>query len=142
LTWLYYAHSMGDMQTHHLLPRHAEPALANMLHTFPVVVVTGARQTGKSTLVRERLPGDHTYLTLDDVLLRDEARRDPELFLDRGGRLIVDEVQRAPDLLLAIKRRFCGCVGISCGWKVRETLIFGHHWRLTALAAGAAWGTA
>lgn len=56
-----------------------------MLHTFPVVVVTGARQTGKSTLVRERLPGDHTYLTLDDVLLRDEARRDPELFLDRGG---------------------------------------------------------
>lgn len=93
------------MQTHHLLPRHAEPALANMLETFPVVVVTGARQTGKSTLVRERLPGDHVYLTLDDVLLRDEARRDPELFLDRGGRLIVDEVQRAPDLLLAIKRR-------------------------------------
>ena len=42
--------------------------------------------------------------------------------------------------LLAIKRRFCGCVGISCGWKVREALIFGHHWRLTALAAGGSLG--
>lgn len=56
-----------------------------MLETIPVVVATGARQTGKSTLVRDRLPGDRAYLTLDDVLLRDEARRDPELFLDRGG---------------------------------------------------------
>ena len=93
------------MHERRILPRHAEPALARLLETFPVVVVTGARQTGKSTLVRERLPGERTYLTLDDVLLRDEARRDPELFLDRGGRLIVDEVQRAPDLLLAIKRR-------------------------------------
>ena len=93
------------MHTLRLLPRHAEHALARMLETFPVVVVTGARQTGKSTLVRDRLPGSRAYLTLDDVLLRDEARRDPELFLDRGGPLIVDEVQRAPDLLLAIKRR-------------------------------------
>ena len=73
---------------------------------FPVVIVTGARQTGKSTLVRRpEVSGQHAYLTLDDVLLRDEARRDPDLFLDRGERLIIDEVQHAPELLLAIKRR-------------------------------------
>ena len=73
---------------------------------FPVVVVTGARQTGKSTLVRRpELLAGRPYLTLDDLVLRDEARRDPELFLDRGDALVIDEVQRAPDLLLAVKRR-------------------------------------
>ena len=53
---------------------------------------------------RPELSEGHVYLTLDDVLMRDEARRDPDLFLDRGDRLVIDEVQRAPDLLLAIKR--------------------------------------
>ena len=79
---------------------------AALREIFPVAVVTGARQTGKSTLVRrpELLP-HHKYLTLDDVLLREEARRDPELFLDRAARLVIDEVQHAPDLLFAIKRR-------------------------------------
>jgi hypothetical protein len=42
---------------------------------------------------------------MDDVLVRDEARRDPELLLDRADRLVIDEVQHAPDLLLAVKRR-------------------------------------
>jgi hypothetical protein len=99
-------HSMGDMQTKSYLPRLVQPRLEALLGVFPVVVVTGARQTGKSTLVRRpELLGDRPYLTLDDVILRDEARRDPELFLDRGDRLVIDEVQRAPDLLLAIKRR-------------------------------------
>ncbi|NJD66363.1 MAG: ATP-binding protein [Chloroflexi bacterium] len=87
-----------------LLPRAAaEPALA-MLRVFPVTVVTGARQTGKSTLAR-MLGTRHRYLTLDDVLLRDLAVRDPEGFLDQADRLIIDEVQHAPDLLLAVKRR-------------------------------------
>lgn len=74
------------------------------MRIFPVTVVTGARQTGKSTLAR-LLGADHTYLTLDDVLLRDLAVRNPEAFLDQGERLIIDEVQHAPDLLLAVKRR-------------------------------------
>ena len=71
---------------------------------FPVVVVTGARQTGKSTLVRSlpELEG-RPYLTLDDPELRDQARREPRSLLERGPDLILDEVQRAPDLLLAVK---------------------------------------
>ena len=97
---------MGDMQTMDYLPRLVEPRVRLSDHVFPVVIVTGARQTGKSTLVRRpEVSGEHAYLTLDDVLLRDEARRDPDLFLDRGERLIIDEVQHAPELLLAIKRR-------------------------------------
>ncbi|HUF51000.1 MAG TPA: ATP-binding protein [Longimicrobiales bacterium] len=87
-----------------LLPRAAAETVAAMMHVFPVVVLTGARQTGKSTLAR-MLGAGHTYLTLDDVLLRDLAVRNPEAFLDQGERLIIDEVQHAPDLLLAVKRR-------------------------------------
>lgn len=86
------------------LPRHAAGHLHRLLDVFPVAVVTGARQTGKSTLVRLPPFADgRTYLSLDDVLIRDQARRDPALLLERGHRLTVDEVQHAPDLLLAIK---------------------------------------
>lgn len=71
----------------------------------PVVVLMGTRQTGKSTLVRH-LPalGDHLYVTLDDLEVRAEARRAPEVLLRRAPRMILDEVQREPDLLLAVKR--------------------------------------
>lgn len=97
---------MGHMQSVKYLPRLVQPRVAALCDVFPVVVVTGARQTGKSTLVRRpELFPDHRYLTLDDVMVRDQARRDPELLLDRAERLVIDEVQHAPDLLLAIKRR-------------------------------------
>ena len=67
------------------------------------MVVTGARQTGKSTLVR-KLGADRTYLTLDDLGVLEQAQRAPEQLLSRGARLTLDEVQRAPGVLLAIKR--------------------------------------
>jgi uncharacterized protein len=94
------------MQEPPYLPRLVQPRLGALLDVFPVAVVTGARQTGKSTLVRRpELGGDRLYLSLDDVILRDQARRDPDLFLERAERLVIDEIQHAPDLLLAIKRR-------------------------------------
>ncbi len=80
-----------------------QSVLEARLAAFPVVVVTGARQTGKSTLVRKVGP-DRTYLTLDDLSVLDQAQRAPDQLLSRGSRLTLDEVQRAPDLLLAIKR--------------------------------------
>jgi uncharacterized protein len=88
-----------------ILPRAAGPALTEALTSFPAVVVIGARQTGKSTLV-QTLPAlaDRLYLTLDDFDLRDQAGRDPASILARGETLIIDEVQRAPDVLLAVKQ--------------------------------------
>lgn len=71
-----------------------------------VLLVTGPRQTGKSTLVRQFAGESQPYVTLDDAANLDRARQDPGDFLDSyGGRLILDEVQRAPKLMLAVKLR-------------------------------------
>ena len=65
----------------------------------------GARQTGKSTLVQhEPSLTDHLYLTLDDPGVREQARLAPEDLLRSAPHLVLDEVQREPDLLLAVKR--------------------------------------
>ncbi len=70
-----------------------------------VLVLLGARQCGKTTLAK-RLPGKDTeYRTLDDATARESAEADPEGFVEREkGMLIIDEVQRAPALLTAIKQ--------------------------------------
>lgn len=71
---------------------------------MPAVVVTGARQTGKSTLVAERVAGKRRYTTLDDLDARDAARRDPESLVGGSAAMTLDEVQREPDLLTSVKR--------------------------------------
>lgn len=81
-------------------------ALGRALADSPVVFLGGARQTGKSTLVRALAEGDHpaTYVTLDDLAVLGACRADPAGFLAGLPRpLILDEVQRCPDLFLAIK---------------------------------------
>lgn len=86
------------------LARLVGAALAERLRVMPAVVVTGARQTGKSTLAEHLVPGDRRYRSLDDFDVLDAARRDPEVLV--GGRepVTLDEVQRAPGLLHAVKR--------------------------------------
>ena len=81
------------------------PVVEEALRQFPVVVLTGARQTGKSTLA-QHLPsaGERVYRTLDDFDVLDRAERSPEALVEDGDRLTLDEVQRAPRLLVAIKR--------------------------------------
>jgi predicted AAA+ superfamily ATPase len=75
------------------------------LRALPVVVVTGARQTGKSTLVRSLSPGrDRLYVTLDDLDVQEQAQKAPEDLVRRANRMTLDEVQRSPDLLRTIKR--------------------------------------
>ena len=85
-------------------PRYMMKALKKRLDAMPAVIVTGARQTGKSTLVKELTPGKRSYFSLDDLDVMDLARTNPEALV--GGTLDVtlDEVQRQPDLLLAVKR--------------------------------------
>ncbi len=71
----------------------------------PVVVLLGARQTGKTTLLRS-MPSlaARPYLTLDDFDLRTQAASEPEAVVARAPALILDEVQRARELLVAVKR--------------------------------------
>src|SRR5687768_14923296 len=90
---------------HHVdtLPRLAAAAVAEAARAMPVVVISGARQTGKSTLARAVDP-DRAYFTLDDLDVLDQARTDPEALVRRAARVTLDEIQRQPDLLLAIKR--------------------------------------
>jgi predicted AAA+ superfamily ATPase len=90
---------------HNYLPRLAGDRVGRLLRQFPVVAVTGARQTGKTTLV-QHLAGasDRTYRSLDDPDSLEAAVRDPDTFLAESPRLTLDEVQRRPELLSAIKR--------------------------------------
>ena len=85
------------------LPRLLAGALQQRLAAMPAVVLTGARQTGKSTLVRA-LAGDRRYRSLDDLDVREAARRDPDQLLGGGAPVTLDEVQREPELLHEIKR--------------------------------------
>ena len=86
------------------LPRPAARALRERLRVMPAVVVSGARQAGKSTLVREPVAGKRHYATLDDLDVCDLARRDPMALVGGEPRLTIDEVQREPQLLRSIKR--------------------------------------
>ena len=87
------------------VPRLASQMLARAVASLPVTVVTGARQSGKTTLVRD-LADDPSrrYLTLDDLDVLDQASRSPDDTVARASRMTLDEVQRAPGLLLAVKR--------------------------------------
>ena len=104
---MYSIHGMNDYHsdvTSPILPRLVQETLAVRLGTMPAVVVTGARQTGKSTLASELTPGRRRFLSLDDTDVHDMARRDPESLLEGRGPVTLDEVQREPDLLHAVKR--------------------------------------
>lgn len=89
-----------------LIPRHIRPQLVEALGEARVVCLLGARQSGKSTLVRAIAADEHParYLTLDDPATLELAREDPTGFVAGTDQLAIDEIQRAPDLLLAIKR--------------------------------------
>jgi predicted AAA+ superfamily ATPase len=88
-------------------PRHAMPLVREALADTRVVLIAGPRQAGKSTLARMvlELEGGSRALNLDDEVTRRAALEDPVGLLDHDGLTFIDEVQRAPDLLLAIKVR-------------------------------------
>lgn len=82
-----------------------EGKLQRLSRHFPAIVLTGARQVGKSTLFQHLLPGAQ-HITFDPVIDVDNARQDPELFLDNiRVPVILDEIQYSPELLSSIKRR-------------------------------------
>jgi len=94
-----------------LLTRHIEPAARDILAYMPGLLIEGARQVGKSTLTRQLVAGDDALvLSLDDQSTRDAVREDPSgLLAHAGGRVVViDEIQRLPELTLAVKASIDG----------------------------------
>lgn len=86
------------------IPRWIVNQLERSSQILPVTVLTGARQTGKSTLLaNEPLFADYAYTTLDDYETRGLAQRNPKAFLDTAANMVIDEAQREPDLFLAVK---------------------------------------
>ncbi len=84
--------------------RTLETYLSRVSNQFPVLLVTGARQVGKSTLLRKLAEPGRTIVTLDDPLVLNLARSDPALFFQRfTPPLVIDEIQYAPGLLPYIK---------------------------------------
>ncbi len=80
--------------------------LKNLSTYFPVVAVTGARQVGKSTLLKHVFGDRYEYFEFDPIIDLENARTDPDLFLDNHPLpLILDEIQYAPEVVAAIKRR-------------------------------------
>lgn len=97
-------HSVNSLQTPYLR-RVLEPVVEAALAQFPVVVITGARQTGKSTLVQNLASSvSRSYVTLDEMEILERAQRSPDSLLEQSADITLDEVQRAPRILLAIKR--------------------------------------
>jgi len=87
-----------------LYPRAATSRVMTALEDTPVVMINGPRQCGKTTLVRSLSTTGRPYLTLDDDTTLAAARTDPVGFVRDLDIATIDEVQRAPDLLRAIKR--------------------------------------
>lgn len=100
---------MSPSLNHHpYLKRHLEVALAEALADTPVVCILGPRQCGKSTLAQHAAP-DRTYVSLDDPNSYQLASLDPKGFIGELPEVVtIDEIQRVPELTLAIKQSVDG----------------------------------
>ena len=87
-----------------LYPRQIRARIDEAMADTPVVLISGPRQAGKTTLVKQMADQRMHYLTLDDELTLLAAKEDPVGLIREHDYLIVDEVQRAPELILAIKK--------------------------------------
>jgi predicted AAA+ superfamily ATPase len=110
------------------LPRLVDSALADRVRVMPAVVVTGARQTGKTVLVQDLTPGGRRYFTLDDLETLDAARREPEIkspklyWADTGVALHLAESDAdgahleniVLHDLLAWRDAACSCTTVTC----------------------------
>lgn len=92
------------MQNQRFVKRSLSTTLTRAVGQFPAVVLTGPRQSGKTTLIRHHFRETHRYCSLDDALIREQAESDPNLLLARfKPPVMFDEIQYAPSLLHAIK---------------------------------------
>ncbi|MCD7784800.1 MAG: ATP-binding protein [Oscillospiraceae bacterium] len=86
------------------ITRELERKFLRLNDFFKVILVTGARQVGKTTMLRHLASEDRTYVTLDNLMVRDLAKSDPVLFFQTyKPPILIDEVQKAPELFEQIK---------------------------------------
>lgn len=116
-----------------MIYRNITSQIKDALSDSPVVLLNGARQSGKSTLVKKIASEIHSsqYLTLDDDGILAAAKHDPAGFIgELDGDVVIDEVQRVPDLFLAIKAevdrdrrpgRFLRCRSAPCGLRKQKS---------------------
>jgi predicted AAA+ superfamily ATPase len=87
------------------IKRHLENEVMKASKNYPVVMVCGQRQVGKSTMLNHIKETDRKYVTLDDINARRLAETDVGLFFETyGTKLLIDEFQRVPSILVEIKR--------------------------------------
>lgn len=87
------------------IPRFLSSKIEELARYYPVIVVTGPRQSGKTSLCRHLYP-DYRYVNLENISVRASAVEDPALFLESlGEKVIIDEVQHVPELLSMIQVR-------------------------------------
>ena len=106
-----------------------ENKLLSLAGQYPVVTITGSRQSGKTTVSTKCFP-EHLYLSLEDPDVREHARRDPRGFLTQSERMIIGEVQHVPDLVSYIQ----GIV--DRGARAGQFILTGsHHFSLTDMVS-------
>lgn len=87
------------------IKRHLEEKIIDNINNFKVLLLTGPRQVGKSTMLKHLFKESYHYVTLDDILMLNIAKNDPKLFFENNPLpLIIDEIQYAPELFPEIKR--------------------------------------
>ncbi len=85
------------------LPRLMSAAIGTHLQAMPAVILTGARQTGKSTLAKQIESDSRKFYSLDDFETLHTAQRSPMAIANSRSRIAIDEIQRAPNLMTAVK---------------------------------------
>ena len=86
------------------IPREIENSLKKLINHFPAIALTGPRQSGKSTLVKNIFGKTHSVVSFDDPIMRERAISDPKLFIESAGeRIVFDEIQYVPQILSYIK---------------------------------------
>ena len=100
------------------ITRNLEKVVEQVAKEYPVVLVTGPRQVGKTTMLRKLMEGtERAYVSLDDLNERDIAKNDPELFLQlHKPPVLIDEVQYAPELFTYIKVYVDKCRAPGAFW--------------------------
>ena len=84
--------------------RFIETKMKTALQNSPVVLITGPRHAGKTTLVQKLESPERKYVTFDESVTLSAVSQDPVGFIRDSGQIIIDEVQRLPEIFLPIKR--------------------------------------